>query len=137
LIAFPKVAKAAATHPASTNFMGLIIGMLIMGIKSVGAKKMWTGPQRGSHKGSCLCRCQTHTNLEKEGLVTVLQRLEDPPPPSHLRGHATGLRFLWRDDLMKGGEVSVGILEQAEGFHFTHPRVDVFFHEAFLLGGQR
>ena len=36
---FPKAAKAA-THPASTGFMGLIIGMLIIGIKSVGAKRM-------------------------------------------------------------------------------------------------
>ena len=38
-INFP-VAKAAATHPASTGIMGLLIVILIMGIKTVGAKKM-------------------------------------------------------------------------------------------------
>ena len=33
---FPKVAK----HPAATGIMGLLLGMLIMGAKSVGAKRM-------------------------------------------------------------------------------------------------
>ena len=42
-INFPKV---AAAHPASTGIMGLLLGMLIMGLKSVGAKRMLTG--RGS-----------------------------------------------------------------------------------------
>jgi hypothetical protein len=45
-IAFHKVAKAAAAHPASTGFVGLLLGMLIMGLKSVGCKRMYTG--RGS-----------------------------------------------------------------------------------------
>jgi hypothetical protein len=38
-IAFPKVVKAGTTHPASTGIMGLLLGKLIMGIKSVGAKR--------------------------------------------------------------------------------------------------
>jgi hypothetical protein len=39
-INFPRVAKAASAHPESTGFMGLLLGMLIMGIKTVGAKRM-------------------------------------------------------------------------------------------------
>jgi hypothetical protein len=39
-IDFPKVAKAATTHPASTGIMGLLLGMLIMGFKSIGGKRM-------------------------------------------------------------------------------------------------
>ena len=35
-INFPTVAK----HPAATGIMGLLLGMLIMGAKSVGAKRM-------------------------------------------------------------------------------------------------
>jgi hypothetical protein len=38
-IDFPKVAKAATTHPASTGIMGPP-WHLIMGLKSVGAKRM-------------------------------------------------------------------------------------------------
>ena len=39
-INFPRVAKAASAHPGFTGFVGLLLGMLIMGIKSVGAKRM-------------------------------------------------------------------------------------------------
>ena len=39
-INFPKAAKAATTHPAGTGIMGLLLGMLFMGLKSVGGKRM-------------------------------------------------------------------------------------------------